>query len=307
MVAYQTDFLLLSLPGPTAGNPMQRVSKWLAIVAAALGCVAVIAIAYIWVASEHVISRHYPLPPSHIHTSRDPQIIALGQHLIRPYGCADCHRPNLQGAYIPDFAMQSRNLTRLASTFSDADFDRAIRKGLRPDSTSVAESMPSDSFQYMPDGDAAAIISYIRSLKPAGPDIPPPSYDLKMRLGIVLGMAKMVRAWFPLQKPALDLGPRYARAREMAMTACGECHGTSLEGQNGPPPTPPNLTVVASYERANFLKFMHTGKAAGNRELPMMSAVARVRISHLSDAELNALYDYLAARGRKLTGMTAAP
>ena len=46
----------------------------------------------------------------------------------------------------------------------------------------------------------------------------------------------------------------------------------------------------------------HTGKAAGNRELPMMSAVARVRLGHLSDADLNALYDYLAARGRKLTG-----
>jgi hypothetical protein len=34
----------------------------------------------------------------------------------------------------------------------------------------------------------------------------------------------------------------------------------------------------------------------------MMSTVARVRMSKLTDAELNALYDYLAARGRKLTG-----
>jgi hypothetical protein len=47
---------------------------------------------------------------------------------------------------------------------------------------------------------------------------------------------------------------------------------------------------------------MHTGKAAGNRVLPMMSAVARVRISHLSDADMNALYNYLVARGKKLTG-----
>jgi hypothetical protein len=47
---------------------------------------------------------------------------------------------------------------------------------------------------------------------------------------------------------------------------------------------------------------MRTGKAVGNRELPMMSAVARVRVSHLGDTDLNALYDYLAARGRKLTG-----
>jgi hypothetical protein len=32
-----------------------------------------------------------------------------------------------------------------------------------------------------------------------------------------------------------------------------------------------------------------------------MSATARARFSHMSDAELRALYDYLAARGHKLT------
>jgi cytochrome c553 len=283
---------------------MQRFWTWVGISLGGILVLALAAVAYVYVASERIIARTYPPPSSYIHASADPQVIALGAHLVRPYGCADCHRPSLQGTYIADFGMQSRNLTRLAATFSDGDFDRAIRKGLRPDGTSVAESMPSDAFQYMTDGDVTAIISYIRSLKPAGADVPAPGYDPKARLGILLGMKKMVRAWFPLQKPALDLGPRYARARQMAMTACGECHGTSLEGQGGgPPPSPPNLTLVASYERADFLKFMRTGKAAGNRELPMMSAVARVRISHLTDAELNALYDYLAARGRKLTGM----
>jgi cytochrome c553 len=281
---------------------MHRFWKWAGIGLGVILVLALIGIGYVYVASERIIGRTWPLPPAHLRASTDPKVIALGKHLVRPYGCADCHRPNLQGTYIADFGMQSRNLTRLAATFSDADFDRAIRKGLRPDGTSVAETMPSDSFQYMPDGDVAAIISYVRSLKPAGADVPAPSYDLKARWDILHGTKKVVQAWFPLQKPALDLGPRYARARQMAMTACGECHGTALEGQGGPPPSPPNLTIVASYARADFLKFMRTGKAAGNRELPMMSAVARVRISHLTDAELNALYDYLAARGRKLTG-----
>jgi cytochrome c553 len=284
---------------------MQRFWKWAGIGTGAVALLALFAVAYVFIASEQIIARRYPLPSSHIHASTDPSVIALGARLVRPYGCADCHRPNLQGAYIADFGMRSRNLTRLAQTFSDADFDRAIRKGLRPDGTSIAETMPSDSFQYMPDRDVTAVVSYIRSLKPAGPDIPAPSYDLKARWDVLHGTKKMVSAWFPLQKPALDLGPLYGRAREMAMSACGECHGTSLEGQGGPPPTPPNLAIVASYERADFVKFMRTGKAAGNRELPMMSAVARVRISRLSDAELNALYDYLSARGRKLTGIAA--
>jgi len=109
--------------------------------------------------------------------------------------------------------------------------------------------------------------------------------------------------WFPLQKPALDLGPKYEHGRHLAMTACGECHTTALQGETPPQPGhPPDLSIIAAYDRSAFLHFMHTGKAVGNRELPMMSALARVRISHLGDTDLNALYDYLVARGRKLTG-----
>ena len=287
---------------------MRRFWKWAAYGGAGAAVLAVAALGYVYAASEQIIARRYPLPPSHVHASTDPNVIALGKHLVRPYGCADCHRPNLQGTFIPDFGMSSRNLTRLAATFTDADFDRAIRKGLRPDGTSVAEAMPADAFQYMPDGDVTAIISYIRSLKPAGADIPSPSFGLMLRVGVLAGKAHADAYWFGMQKRALDLGPRYARGRELAMSACGECHMTALTGgpEGIPGPRPPNLSIVASYERGDFVKFMRTGKAAGNRELPMMSAVARVRISKLTDAELNALYDYLAARGRKLAGMAAA-
>src|SRR5689334_16869683 len=182
---------------------MHRFWKWAGIGLGAILVLASIGIGYLYVASERIIARTWPLPPSHVHASTVPGVIALGKHLIRPYGCPDCHRPNLQGTYIADFGMQSRNLTRLAAIFSDADFDRAIRKGLRPDGTSVAESMPSDSFQYMPDGDLTAIVSYIRSLKRAGADVSAPSYDLKTRWDVLQGTKKVVQAWFPLQKPAL--------------------------------------------------------------------------------------------------------
>ncbi|HEX3945694.1 MAG TPA: c-type cytochrome [Rhizomicrobium sp.] len=284
---------------------MRRFWKWVGIALGGIALFALAAVAYVYVASEQIIGKRYPLAPSHVHASTNPTVIALGKHLVRPYGCADCHRPNLQGTFIPDFGVSSRNLTRLAATFSDADFDRAIRKGLRPNGTSVAEAMPADAFQYMPDGEVTAIISYIRSLKPAGADIPSPSFGLLPRVGVLAGKAHTDAYWFGTQKRALDLGLHYARGREIAMSACGECHMTALTGgpEGIPGPRPPDLSLVASYERADFLKFMHTGKAAGNRELPMMSAVARVRISHLSDVELNQLYDYLAARGRKLAGM----
>lgn len=281
---------------------MRRVWKWGGIALAAAVVVALAAVAYIYVASELVIDRHYPLPASGIRAATGAAAVARGERLAFVYGCADCHAHDLHGAFIPDFGMRSRNLTMLATELSDADFDRVIRHGLRPDGTSVAETMPSDAFQYMSDADVSDIIAYIRSRPHAGAPVPAPSYDWEARLKILGGQVKTDAAWFPVQKPALDLGARYARGRQIAMAACGECHTTSLVGEVPPQPHhPPDLSIVAAYERADFVKFMHTGKAAGNRELPMMSAVARVRISHLSDTDLNALYDYLVERGRKLT------
>jgi cytochrome c553 len=283
---------------------VNRWWKWAGIAAAVLAALAGAAVLVIYVVSETQITRQYPLVASGLHAAKGPAAIARGKHFAGAYGCADCHGRNLQGVYIPDFGTSSRNLTRLAASFTDADFDRAVRKGLRPDGTSVAEYMPSDAFQFIPDADMADIVAYIRSLKPAGKDVPIPAYDLKTRLGFLIGLAHMDRYWFARQKPALDLGPRYARGRILAMAACGECHMTALTG--GPPELPgrrpPDLSLVASYDRADFLKFMRTGKAAGNRELPMMSSTARARFSHFSDDELNAIYDYLAARGRKLAG-----
>lgn len=218
------------------------------------------------------------------------------------YGCADCHGHKLQGVFIPHFDMRSRNLTTLARSLSDADFDRIVRHGVRPDGTAVAESMPADSYQFMTDSDLAAILGYIRSRPAAGESPPVPSFGLFDRCLFLIGARKTVLDWFPTQKQALDMGPRYTRGRSMAMAACGECHTTSLSGQPGPPGSPVDLSIVAAYDRATFMNFMHTGKAAGNRELPMMSAAARVRFSHFTDEEITEIYAYLAARGQKLTG-----
>ena len=278
---------------------MGRILKWAGI---GLCAILIAAATGIYFLSERIIAKVYPLPVSHIRAAQGPEAIVRGERLARAYGCADCHGHDLHGAFIEDFGMRSRNLTLLARYFSDADFDRVIRHGLRPDGTSVAETMPSDAFQYMTDADVSDVIAYIRSRPHSGAPVPAPSYDWKARLKFLSGESKTDAMWFQLQTPALDLGAQFARGGQIAMAACGECHTTALTGEVPPQPHhPPDLSIVASYERADFLKFMHTGKAAGNRELRMMSAVARVRINYLSDADLNALYDYLSARGKKLT------
>lgn len=278
---------------------MRSVPKWAAIAMGGLAGIALAGVAYVYIASELIIDRLYPLPQTHIASVTAAEAVARGAHLAKAYGCSNCHGADLRGRYIEDFGMWSRNLPDLAKTFSDDDFDRVMHAGLRPDGTSVSEEMPSDAFRYMPQRDIAAIAAYIRSLPAGGNSPPEPSYGWNARYALLFGAGKTDVMWFPLQKPALDLGPKYATGRQLAMTACGECHTTMLEGHGG---DTPDLSLVASYERGDFFKLMRTGKAAGNRELRLMSDTARSRFSHFSDEELGAIYDYLAARGRKLAG-----
>ena len=71
-------------------------------------------------------------------------------------------------------------------------------------------------------------------------------------------------------------------------------------GQPHPSATPrPNLRMVAGYEKLQFERLMKTGIAAGDREVSLMSEVARGRYKHLTDAEIAAIYAYLQAVGAK--------
>ncbi|MDM4766597.1 c-type cytochrome [Pelomonas sp. SE-A7] len=81
------------------------------------------------------------------------------------------------------------------------------------------------------------------------------------------------------------------------MTTCIECHGFSLHADepwaSGGPPFAPDLRLIAAYGPAEFRTLMKTGRALGDRELKMMSGVARGRFSHFSEQELADLYRFL--------------
>jgi cytochrome c553 len=90
---------------------------------------------------------------------------------------------------------------------------------------------------------------------------------------------------------------RAALCRWGASDACTECHGLDLTGGE----KAPDLRVAASYSAEAFTRLLRTGKAAGDRELELMSGVARRRFSHFNDAEIQALQTYLLARAASAT------
>ena len=79
------------------------------------------------------------------------------------------------------------------------------------------------------------------------------------------------------------------------------CHAADLAGAPHRSYLPtPDLTIAAAYGRADFHTLMRGGKAAGGREVGVMSRTARADFSGFTEAEVDSLYDYLVARGAAL-------
>ena len=273
-------------------HPIVKGSLTAAGAAVALVCVSA---TIVWLKSEAVIIDRYPLPSTTAVASTEAKYIRRGAHLVAIAGCADCHGENLEGrAVVRDgiLAVSSTNLRRAAHALSDDDFERAIRAGIAPDSTSMW-IMPSMDYAYMSEDDVAAIVSYLRTFPADGAAAPGAQFDMQVRYGIANGDIEPIAVRVPDASASLDLGPRYDGGRYLARLACADCHGTDLAGSR----TAPDLTVVGLYSRAEFFALLHAGRTHDGRQSPAMS---RPRFRALYDYETDALYDYLYARANAL-------
>lgn len=247
-----------------------------------------------------------PPPVPRFATVAGQSQIQHGERLARVLGCKGCHGQNLQGQPWSEEADRaisfSSNLTRVLPDYSDAALERAIRGGVRADGTPLWD-MPSEIFTELEPADMAALIAYLRTQPPAGHVHPRIVFGPRGRREVTAGTYRpapqLVQARRGQGPARFDAA--HDTARYMIRATCGECHGVTLTGDTWPAGerSPPDLNVVAGYTRADFRRLMRTGVATGERQVGLMSQVARGRFVHLTDAEVDAIYDYLAARARR--------
>ena len=224
-------------------------------------------------------------------------ILAHGERLTKVLGCRGCHGDNLQGekfADQPGFgAVYASNLTVALQGYDAVGIENVLRRGKRPDGSDLW-AMPSEMYQYLGEQDMAALVAYLRSLRPVGKAKPAPRFEAGWRAEIASGKYKNAAGYIAEEKGVvpIDLGPQHARGRMITMTACTECHAAKLEGRDDTP----DLDIVGAYSATQFANLMRTGKPVGGRELRMMSGVARGRFAHLTDREVAELHAYLKAR-----------
>jgi len=280
-------------------NLMRRALRWLRNALLGLAAIIVIAALVIYVRSEQIVRRTYAEPLAPIAIPTDSASIAEGMRVARIRGCTGCHGSKLEGQMFVDDPMLARlaspDLTIAAREYSDAELVRIIRRGVRPDGRSVV-GMPSDMFSQLDDRDVGMIIAYLRSVPPSAGQRRGLRLGPIGRVGVAAGKflpaAAEARRADALSSSYPRGGDSTARGAYLARTVCTECHALDLGGGDGTP----DLRIAAGYSLERFVLLMRTGKALGDREVGLMSKVARGRFSHFTDGEIQALHAYLKAR-----------
>ena len=284
---------------------MGKALRWLGIGVGGLVALLVLAALVILAWSEMIVRRDYAAAPETLPAPTAARL-ADAPRQARVLGCLSCHGEGLKGKLMFDAPGVARvfapNLTEVAAKASDQQLAAGIRQGIGHDGKGLFV-MPSPMYSRLTDQETAALVAWIRTLPRAEGQAKGLSAGPLGRLGLVLGTFQPGPervAEYRAQAP-IALGPEHEAARHLASTACSECHGPALTGGSaGPDEKAPDLSIVAGYDPAQFKALMRTGRPPDGRDLGLMTTVGKNDFSHLTDAEIDSLYFYLAARAKRL-------
>lgn len=227
--------------------------------------------------------------------------VARGRRLATIMGCISCHGERLDGHLVQEDAqfalVWSSNLSRILPGWTDAQLERSLRSGKRPDGTALW-LMPTFAQQKLSPGDMRDLIAWLRTVPPSGERHPPIKFGPMFRQALAHGFADAAAEAARLSPRApVALGPSHAAGQYLSSIACAECHGPDLKGAHDPQPgDPPDLLTAAAYSPADFRRLLRTGVKRDGSKAVLMGEEAPKRLSALTDAEIDQLFDYLVAR-----------
>ncbi len=283
---------------------MATALRWFGYLAGLVLVLALLAAAWIWIASERALSATHEGVAEKLARPTAAQL-ADGDRQLKILGCYSCHGDGLRGNLMfsePNVAdVHAPNLTLVAAQASDQQLARAIRQGIGVDGRPLY-IMPSAQYSRLDDSEVAALISAIRALPRGGSSTPPISAGPIGRFALAAGRLPSQPDMLELYKKDMpaDVGAQFAAGRKLAMVNCAECHGPSFGGGEPKPGLKaPDLMVAGAYDLPEFKQLLRTGVAPGNRQLGLMGVVARNDFRHFTDEEIAAIHAYLKERASR--------
>jgi mono/diheme cytochrome c family protein len=256
--------------------------------------------------------------------------IERGRYLTISADCAACHTDPHQGAAFaggrpietPFGVVLAANITADRETgigsWSDAQFDAAVRDGKRADGKRLYPAMPYPYYTKMTKEDVLAIRAYLNSLPPVRNDVE--SNQLPFPFNIRLAMWFWDALYFkpgefkpdPAQSAVwnrgafLVEGPGHCGACHSPKTLLGgdksrrEFEGYSIQGWFAPNITNDEAHGLGRWSNGDIVEYLKKGhnRIAGASG-PMGEEIENSS-SRLTDADLNAIASYLKARPGKI-------
>jgi len=252
--------------------------------------------------------------------SDDP--IARGRYLVDAGDCQSCHTApggqpfaGARAIRTPFGIIYSANITPDSKTgignWSEADFYRAMHKGIAHGGKNLYPAFPYTYFTRLSRPDVDAIWAYLRTL--------PPTYQVKPanKLPFSLNIRPLMAIWNALFFRPGEFRPNPAMSAEWNRGAylvwgpghCGGCHtpknllladrnGHALQGARLNDWVALDLTSdprrgLASWNKGDIVEYLRSGRNARGTASGAMQEVIYYSTSRMSDSDLAAIATYL--------------
>jgi mono/diheme cytochrome c family protein len=263
-----------------------------------------------------------------------PSSVDMGRYVALAADCSSCHtapggapfaggnplKSNLGTLFGPNI---TSDIETGIGSWTKADFERALRRGIRKDGAYLYPAMPYDSYTKITPADMDALWSYIHALPAVKNTVP--KNTLPFPLTIRGGLAVWQSLYFkpgPFQ-PAADHDATWNRGAYLveALGHCADCHtprnlaqgleaqhgltGASIEGWYAPDISSDPESKLRAWKTRDLAHYLKTGLAPNNaKAFGPMQEVIDDSLRHLSDPDLLAMAVYLRAQGNSVQPKT---
>jgi cytochrome c553 len=270
---------------------MRKIIKWTAIMLGVLIGLVMITGVILYAVGKKKLRRAYAgIHVESVGIPSDPEAIARGRHVSIIWACTKCHGDNLGGRVftkdpvgetIPTFGrIPAANLTSgkggIGRSFTDMDWIRAIRHGVRPaNKPEIFMKVTAISEQDLGD-----LIAYLKQLPPVDSDSTSLKYGPVIPITSALGIFAPVAGEIDHNatqsaNPVPQASAEYGR---YLSSICAECHSGSI------------AKPMKNWSRQDFIRTFQTGLLPnGKRFGPTMSSKT---FTEWNEMELSALWLY---------------
>lgn len=283
---------------------MKKALKWIGLILVGAILVILLAAGTLYVLGGSVLESDDTFADETLTSPADSAALARGAYIVSTHGCQDCHTENLSGQVFvdaPPFLVSASNLTSgkggIGSIYSEADWERAIRHGVRPGNKGLL-IMPSKAYHELSDDETADLIAYLKTIPPVDNELPKTELRPMGRILAGTGGLHSSASEIDHTKAHLAMAPSLTTPAEYGKyrtALCGYCHGADLHG--APPldpesPPAPDLFVVTGWTLDQFKTLMRTGVNPNGVEYNP-EHMPWTAFRHMTDAEMEAIYAYL--------------